>query len=102
MRDSLVRGNRSGDFGGGISNDGTATLTRTTVSRNVAGRGAGIDNFGGRLSLSASMVTANRLDGDVAGWAAGIYNMGGGRVTLDDSSSVTDNLSRDCAGTQAC
>ena len=55
------------------------TLTNTTISDNPA---AGIENFGGILTLTNSIVRGNSL--------GGISNSGGGILTLTNS-TVSDN-----------
>ncbi len=56
----------SGNDGGGIENDGTATLTNTTVSGN---EGRGIDNARkGTAALTNTTVSGNSAGGDGAGF----------------------------------
>jgi hypothetical protein len=68
----------SNSDGGGIYNDGTLTLTNSTVSGNSAGQGGGIDNYG-TLTLIHSTVSGN----SAAVGGGGIFNLG--TVTLTNS-----------------
>ena len=64
----------SGVFGGGIFNDGTLTLTNSTVSGNTATYyGGGIYNYG-TVTLTNSTVSGNS-----ANWGGGIFNYYGAR-----------------------
>jgi hypothetical protein len=77
---TVTRGDTSAS-GGGIINQGTLTLTNSTVSGNTAGFGAGIYNANGRLTLANSTVSGN-----TAGTGGGgIYNANGGTLTLTNS-----------------
>jgi hypothetical protein len=84
--DAVVSGNVSGFFGGGIYNTGTATLTRSTVSRNSGYLGGGVANYGsGNLTVTGSTVSGNSAD-----FGGGIYNVSNLTVT---ASTVSDNSS---------
>ncbi len=76
---TIESGAASGRPGGGIDNDGTLTLTESTVSGNTdaLGNGGGIDNDG-TLTLVNSTVSGNTALDD-----AGLYNTG--TVTLTES-----------------
>jgi hypothetical protein len=50
------------NLGGGLYNRGTLTLTNSTVSANT---GSGIENFNGTLTLTNSTVSANTGDGGI-------------------------------------
>jgi len=60
LSDSTVSGNSTTEQGGGIFNSGTLTLSNSTISGNSAtqGNGGGIFN-GGTLALSNSVVSSN-------------------------------------------
>jgi hypothetical protein len=114
LRGFLVTGGTTvnGDEGGGgiYNNDGTLTLTKSTVSGNTAaggsyhadppstrGNGGGIYNRGqGTLTLTKSTVSGNTATPDTSGEfstseggsGGGIYNSG--LLTLNDS-TVSDN-----------
>jgi predicted outer membrane repeat protein len=65
---STLVGNRAADGGGGITNAGTATLTRCTLSNNSAGGSGGITS-GGTITLTSCTFSNN--SGQYAGsvWA---------------------------------
>ncbi|MDY3559753.1 YDG domain-containing protein [Gemmata sp. JC673] len=69
-------------FGGGISNWGTLTVTRSTVANNVGNFGGGIYNSG------SATVTASTIANNSGGNAGGIQNSGG---TLTVSASTIAN-----------
>jgi len=61
---SLVTGNASGVFGGGIDvDDGTLTLENSTVSGNTASSSGGIDSDFGTITLIDSAVSGNVATG---------------------------------------
>jgi hypothetical protein len=72
---TVTRG--SDNYGGGIENDGTLTLTRYTISSNTAAYGGGLHNEG-TLSLTSSTVSDNASSNYSGG---GIYNEGA--LTID-------------------
>jgi len=105
-----------GDYGGGIKNGGTLTLTAVAVSGNQTGKGgnngAGAGAFGGggggiSNDLSATLiVTSSTISGNITGaggdssagnpkvpggFGAGIYN-GGGTLTVANS-TISGNQS---------
>jgi hypothetical protein len=88
--------------GGGILNQGTLTLSHTTVSGNAteggnAGYGGGIYNDGGVLTLNITTVSNNEAGGSsIIGVGGGIFNADNGTVTLNNS-TVSGNES-DAAG----
>ncbi|AVH68999.1 DUF4347 domain-containing protein [Nostoc sp. 'Lobaria pulmonaria (5183) cyanobiont'] len=100
---SRVFGN-TGDFGGGIYNDGsnarvgTLKITASTVSGNTANYGGGIYNKGGTLNITASTVSGNRANyngGGVVNGDDGGY--GGGSATLTNS-TISGNTANDEGG----
>jgi CSLREA domain-containing protein len=84
-------GGANPEFGGGIYNDGTVTLTNTTIASNAAGGGGGIYNTG-TLTLTNSIFTDNEA---VAGRGGGIYSIGTLTVT---SSTFSENRADTEAG----
>jgi len=91
LTNSTVSGNTA-DFGGGITNRGTLTLSNSTVSGNMAtSDGGGIYN-GGTLTLSNSTVSGNMATG-VGG---GIYNVG--TLTLSNSTVSGNTATGDGGG----
>jgi hypothetical protein len=88
LEDVIVRGFRTSRQGGGVYNaGGTLRLTGTTsVTGNGASEGGGVLNNMGSLTLEGtSAITAN-----AAGWGGGVANYSG-TVTLSGSSSVSAN-----------
>jgi hypothetical protein len=84
--------------GGGISKagGGTLTLERCLISGNDAG---GITTRWGQLALIGTTITANTATRP----GGGIHVVDGSTsVSLDATSSVTDNTPDDCYGTPAC
>jgi hypothetical protein len=73
--------NAQGNFGGGILNGDTATLTITasTLSGNTAAFGGGTFNSGALIILDST------FSGNMAGEGAGIYNSGAGTLTISNS-----------------
>jgi hypothetical protein len=89
LRNVFVSGGNN-DFGGGIRNDGTLTITDSTISGNTATyEGGGIYNLG-KLTLKDSTVSDNKAGVD----GGGIFN-NGGTVTLKDS-ILSGNTPNDC------
>jgi len=83
---STISANITNNGGGGISNTGTLTLTNSTISTNATlSRGGGIGNYGGSLTIRKS-----RIFGNTAFAGAGIFN-NAGSLTLSDS-MVSDNV----------
>jgi CSLREA domain-containing protein len=118
LSDSLVESNQApGGEGGGVFNDGTITLTKSTVSDNEAQQGGGMstpgaatlissvvkDNFAGvgagiyysfgELSLVRSAVTGN----SGAGVGAGIATEGLGSATVERS-VISGNAATNAGG----
>ncbi|MCX4693483.1 hypothetical protein [Streptomyces sp. NBC_01408] len=101
VQETAFIGNKSGRDGGGINNEGTATLRKSKVLENSAGRdGGGINNEqvagadAARLTLEYTTVADNRA----ARNGGGINNWPGGVVTLQES-KVVKNLPTNCYGT---
>jgi hypothetical protein len=94
-----VSGN-TGEFGGGILNNGTLRLIASEISGNTAGLGGGIYNLTGATVTfvdAASRVTRNAADPNIPNSGGGIFN-NGGTVTLVSSANVTGNTPNNCAG----
>ncbi len=82
LTDSTLSGNHASALGGGggIGNGGTLTVTNSTLSGNTAGHGGAIDNVpGGTVT-----VTNSTLSGNTATTGGGIANTGG-TVTVTNS-----------------
>ena len=92
LTDAVVRDNRSSTFGGGISNWGSLTITRTEVRNNrlpeggggVTSQGGGILNAG-TLTIEESAVAEN-----FATRGGGISNINQGYVRLRNSTVSTN------------
>jgi CSLREA domain-containing protein len=82
LRNLTVAHGKSGDFGGGVFNNGTLKVTKSTFSKNSAtDLGGGIDNRGS-LEVNNSTFSDNkttRTDGNNFG--GGIFNDGTAEVT---------------------
>jgi|GEM_PF-2271399 len=91
LTNSTLSGNRAG-FGGASSNEGTLTIQSSTVSGNSAPNdGGGIWNDD-ILTITNSTISDNSADYD----GGGIYN-GGGTVTITNS-TISDNDAFDDGG----
>ena len=78
---------------GGINNDGTLTVTNSTVSNSdVWGFGGGMFNTGS-LTLTGSLVVSN-----TAAIGGGIYNNNGGTLTLANSTVSRNNATQEGSG----
>lgn len=78
------------EFGGGIYNQGTLTLTDSIVSENYAGGGAGIFN-GAKVITKNSVIRGNRTPG----YGAGIFN---GGILLGSNLLIEGNAAGGGAG----
>ncbi len=93
LRGVGVTSGASASNGGGIRNDGTLTVTNSTVSGNTAESfGGGIWNNG---MLSTLTITDSTVSGNTASSGGGIYN--DGRLTMTDS-TVSGNTVTDFGG----
>jgi hypothetical protein len=77
-------------FVGGIHNYGTARISRSSVSDNTGVWGGGLNNTGGRLTLSGVTVSGNLTQSDI-GVGGGIFNSAGA-TTVVERSLVSHNL----------
>jgi len=95
VTDSTIANNRLVEIdgtggGGGISNNGFARVTRTTITNNIAARGGGIYNIFGDLTLANSTVSGNEgLNGGA------IFSLGSLVVGY---STITGNVATDAVG----
>ena len=88
---TIQNGNASD--GGGIENEGTATVTDSTLTGNSASFvGGGIGNVG-TLTVSDSTLTGNSAD-----YGGGILNDEGGKLTVTDSTLTGNSASADGGG----
>jgi hypothetical protein len=81
-------------IGGGIQNNGTATLTDCTISGNTAYSGGGISNYDATATLTDCTVSDNHATG--VGGGGGV-NDSGGAVTLTDC-TLSDNTTTTGSG----
>ncbi len=74
-----------GNVGGGIyNNGGTLTVITSTISGNSAARGGGIGNAGGTLASTLTVITST-ISGNSAARGGGIYNGLYGTLTVINS-----------------
>ena len=74
---STVSGNSGANFGGGVYNSGTLTLSNSTLSVNISeGSGGGVENDG-TLAVNSSTVSGNNT-----GYGGGIENRDGGTTSF--------------------
>ena len=91
---TVTGGKISSDGGGGIyNNNGTLTLTNSTVSGNSASYAGGIYNGSGTLTLTNSTISENTA----SSYAGGIYNYSGIPLTITNS-TVSGNTASSYAG----
>jgi hypothetical protein len=71
----------NGDSGGGIANNGTLTVTNSTISGNSSDNGGGLLNSGGTVTVTNTIVAGNS-GGDITGAYTGSHNLIGGTPLL--------------------
>ena len=86
LTDCAISGSTATAKGGGIANTGTITLTDCTISDNLSPYGGGLDNAG------SATLDACTLNGNVASVGGGIDNLPAATATLEDT-IVAGNLS---------
>ncbi len=88
VRDSVVTGNTTNGFGGGIRVNGSLTLINTTVSNNSAtttgGAGGGIDSSG-TLTVTNSTISGNASSGTTLSESGGGIWQSGPSLTITGS-----------------
>ena len=82
-----------GYSGGGVSNEGTLTITHSTIANNDADTyGGGIENASGILHLVNTTISGNTAAGDsVSHGGGGLDLYGDGTVTIDYSTIVNND-----------
>jgi len=80
LSELTITGGMTNATGGGINNDGTLTVTNSTIEKNSADFGGGIYNDG-ILAVTGSVVETNT----VTGFGGGIDNADGGTATLTNT-----------------
>jgi len=96
--DSLIQGNSSEVAGGGVMGIGAAVEIDNTVIRDnrvssgAAGAGGGLALGGGELTMVASLVEDNSVEGvEVGGGGIAIDDLGGGGTVLIERSVIRHN-----------
>jgi Tol biopolymer transport system component len=90
LQDSMVSGNDADTSGGGILNDGSLTILRSTIGNNTTGSGgtgAGVGNFLS-LSITNSTIMGNQAQAD----GGGLYLAGPTTLTNDTIANNEANV----------
>ncbi len=94
---TITNGTIPGDGGGIFNNDGTLSISNSTLSNNSApnefGSGGGIFNNGGTLSIDNSTFANNSASGE----GGGIFN-NGGTLSINNSTFANNSASGDGGG----
>jgi hypothetical protein len=93
VANSLISGNTSPMYGGGLRVHGSTTITNTVIAGNAAGSegGGGLYNSSGTVSISNSTIRGNRTGaGGGNNWGGGIASTG--TMTID-ACEISDNAS---------
>ena len=87
---SLLSGNESTgtNTGGGVTNYGDLEIENSTVTANEGGRGGGVYNYGGQVSVSSSSFSFNNSTVQGGAWWSS-----GGSFTFHSSASYSGNTS---------
>ena len=85
LTDVTLSGNDGGDHGGGLENTGNVTLTGCTVSGNQAVSGGGLENLFGVMTLTGTTISGDDAEGPT------LFNIGGA-VSLNDCTISGDPL----------
>ena len=93
---TTLSGNTATGFGGGIYNDGSASVTTSTLSGNSAGSGGSLWN-GSTVEITNSTLSGNAATHEGGG---GILNVAGGSVTLNNSTLNLNHASSSGGGVQ--
>jgi hypothetical protein len=92
LTDCTLSGNTAvGEYGGGLVNDATAKLVRCTISGNSAGSGGGLANNGAMMTLTDCTIVSNtaRFGGGDGGSGGGVAIEGGTAMLTD--CTISDN-----------
>ena len=81
-------------FGGGIENRGTVTITNSTISNNVgvgqgSGAGGGIDNFGGTVTVRNTIVAQNTHENVSPDFAGTLTSQGYNLIGNTSGTTIT-------------
>ncbi len=100
LKGSTIEGNSSGNGAGGVSNYGTLTADRCTISGNhgegFGAGGGGLSNSGGTATLLDSVISDNTVGFGLYGTGGGI-NDSDGELTLERC-TVSDNTAAGAGG----
>ena len=80
----------SGSYGGGISNGGTLTITNSTISNNSQ---SGNATGGGLVNFGTATITNSTFSGNSATEGGGLFNFGGGTLTISTSTFANNSAS---------
>jgi hypothetical protein len=89
---TITNGNAGSGFGGGIYNNGTLTVSNSTLSSNTANGGGSIWNEGSTLTVNNSTLSGNRATNNGGGIV-----INGGTVSLSNS-TLSSNTAGDFGG----
>ena len=93
---TISGGNAPGGSGGGIANEGTLTISGSTISGNSAVIGGGIHNREGILTVSDSTISGNS-----AGFGGGVFsdtNLSSAQKTTITNSTISGNSATNQGG----
>ena len=100
LTDSLIEGNTSTSFGGGIniSSDVTATITNTTIDSNISNSsGGGVFVFDSDVTFNNSTITRNQADADgpstIGGGGLDVYIASGAPDVTINNTVIAENIS---------
>ncbi len=83
LTNTTVSGNTSSSYGGGVFNNSKLALINSTISNNSASYGGGIYNFAGTLTVINSTISGNKASGAQDASGGGILTAG--ELTLINS-----------------
>jgi hypothetical protein len=90
----MIRYGHKNGLGGGLSNAGTLTLTRSTIRGNMT---TGYSNGGGLSNTGTLTMTHSTVTGNSASYGGGLYNTAIGTLTLT-ATTVQSNKARSHSG----
>ncbi len=93
LTNCTVTGNSATSLGGGVENGGTITLTNCTISGNSAFLGGGMDTGGGKAVLTNCTISGNRATRDAGG-----FSTFRGTTTLTNCTISGNSASRNAGG----
>jgi hypothetical protein len=85
----IINGNTASLGGAGIfNNQGTLTITSTTVSNNTGGNGAGLENVGGNVTITNSLFAGNTTPNGLGGAISNSGTLNVARSVFSQNSSL--------------